>query len=129
MHIVCSGRPRTATCEVAPVGRNAPWLIAVLRRPDTDDPTVLRTGPAVAGFVGTIVDEVLHAAPGAVLDVTFHGAPDSVIAQAVPRLLRLASRGVDVQVAAAARSDRPAAAVRWWATAQPSDAWSPPTAA
>jgi hypothetical protein len=126
MHIVCSGRPHGTTCEVAPVGRSAPWLLAVLRRPDPSGPTVLRTGPAVPGFVGTIVDEVMDAPSGSVLDVTFHDASDAVIAQAVPRLLRLASCGVDVRVACGARGDRP---VRSRATAQPSDAWSPPTAA
>ncbi len=132
MHIVCSGRSRPPLCELAPVGPRGPWLLVVLRRPSATAPTLLRTGPITPSFVATVVDDVLHAPVGSALDVTFHDAPDAMVAPLVARLLPLASRGVDVHVAGAARGDRP---LRWRATAQPAGAvascgdFSPPTAA
>lgn len=119
MHIVCSHRDRTPVYGLAPVGRNSPWLLAVLRRPSGNAPSLLRTGPIAASFVATIVEDVLDAPAGSTLDVTFHDAPDAMVAPLVARLLRLASRGIDVHIACAARGDRP---LRWRATSQPADA-------
>jgi hypothetical protein len=132
MHIVCSGRSQPPVYELAPVGRRSPWLLAVLRRPSATAATLLRTGPITPTFVATVVDDVLQAPPGSALDVTFNEAPDAMAAPLVARLLRLASRGIDVHIACAARGDRP---LRWRATAQLDDAVasygdsSPPTAA
>jgi hypothetical protein len=132
MHIVCSGRSQPPVYELAPVGPRSPWLLVVLRRPSATGPTLLRTGPITPGFVAMVVDDVLHAPVGSSLDVTFHEAPDAMAAPLVARLLRLASRGIDVHVACAARGDRP---MRWRATAQQDGAVaaygdsSPPSAA